>query len=123
MVSLVGNSIDARARIFDEEGHVRPGVVVVKLVGNYGPYGYRVHYQRGIIGEGHHVWEYLGLAEPGLSTGTYAPGTPLRFFRGRKKNLQEKQLVLVGNWDQLRTFVDLDSRLEGVGYLEEVISQ
>lgn len=118
---VVGNSVDARAMIFDEEGHVRSGVVVVKFVDNYGPYGYRVHYQRGIIGEGKHVWEYLGLAEPGLPTGTYAPDVPLRFFKGRQKNLQDKRVQLVGNWDRLRTHADLDLRLENAGYLEEVI--
>ena len=121
MVSLVGNSVDARAQIFDDEGHVREGVIVVKLVNGYGPYGYRVHYQRAIIGEGHHVWEYLGLAEPGLPTGTYAPGVPLRFFQGRQKHLEDKRLLLVGNWDHLRTSTDLDSRLENAGYLEEVV--
>lgn len=117
---VVGNS-DVRSQIYDERGEVREGVVVVKFVTKFGPYGYRVTYQRGLVGEGHHQWEYLGLAEPGLSTGTYAPGTPLRFYRGHARDIRGKQLQLVGNWDQLRTSADLDLRLENAGYLEEVV--
>jgi len=117
---VVGNS-DAHSQIFDEHGEVREGVVVVKLVGKFGPYGYRVVYQRGLIGEGHHDWEYLGLAEPGLSTGTYAPGTPLRFFRGHARDIRDKHLQLVGNWNSLLTSTELDIRLETAGYLEEII--
>jgi hypothetical protein len=118
---VVGHSADIRSQIFDEDGQIRAGVVVVKLVGKFGPYGYRVTYERGLVGEGHHDWEYLGLAEPGLSTGTYAPGTPLRFFRGHARNIRDKLPVLVGNWNSLLTNTELDIRLETAGYLEEVI--
>jgi len=121
-MTVVGNSVDARAQIFDEDGLAREGVVVVKLVRKFGPYGYKVTYRRGHAHEGHHEWQYLGLAEPGLPTGTYAPGTPLRFFRGPARDLRDKQLQLVGNWDSLRMSVDIDSRLENAGYLEEVVS-
>ncbi len=120
-MSLVGNSAGARELIYDEEGYVREGVVIVKLVRNYGPYGYRVHYERGLIGEGKHVWEYLGRAEEGIRIGTYAPGTPLKFYVGRQKHLQDRRCVLVGNWGDLRTDTDLELRLEGAGYLEEVV--
>jgi len=120
-MAVVGKSSIARGRIFDEEGLVREGVIVVKFVGRHGPYGYRVTYRRGHAHEGHHEWEYLGRAEPGLSTGTYAPGVPLRFFKGQQHWLEDKKLVLVGKWDSSLTSADLDIRLENAGYLEEVV--
>ena len=121
VIGLVGNSADVRTQIYDENGEVREGVVVVKYIRAHGPYGYCVKYVRGLVGEGHHHWSYLGIAEPGLSTGTYAPGTPLRFFRGHTRDIRDKQLQLVGNWDALLTSTELDTRLENAGYLEEVI--
>jgi len=120
-MAVVGKS-DARAQVFDEEGLVREGVVVVKFINGHGPYGYRVTYRRGYARQGHHEWQYLGRAESGLSTGTYAPGVPLRFFKGQQHWLEDKQLVLVGNWNSSLTSVDLESRLENAGYLEEVVS-
>jgi hypothetical protein len=110
-----------REMIYDDQGRAREGVVVVKFIGKYGPYGYRVIYQRGLIGEGRHEWEYLGRAEPGLSTGTYAPRVPLRFFRGHAKDIRDKRLALVGNWSESFTDAELGTRLENAGYLEEVI--
>jgi len=118
---VVGNSADVHAQIYDEHDEVREGVVIVKFVTKFGPYGYRVFYQRGLVGEGHHEWEYLGRAEPGLNTGTYAPGVPLQFYRGHAKDIRDKRLVLVGNWRNFRITADLDTRLENAGYLEEVI--
>ena len=120
-MTAVGNSTAARALIFDDEGHIREGVVIVKFIHDYGPYGYRVYYQRGIGCEGHHVWEYLGRAEPGLSVGTYAPGVPLRFYHGRQKNIEDRKVRLVGNWDRWRMIAELENRLENAGYLEEVV--
>ena len=118
---MTETELRTREMIYDDEGHVREGVVVVKFINEHGPYGYRVTYIRGIAGEGHHHWGYLGLAEPGLNTGTYAPGVPLRFFRGHAKDIRDKHLELVGNWNEWFTDAELDTRLENAGYLEEVI--
>lgn len=112
---------DIRSQIFDDAGHIREGVIVVKHINDCGPYGYQVFYQRGINHEGHHIWEYLGRAEPGLPVGTYAPGTPLIFYRGRKRELKDRQILLTGNWDRFRTTADLSLRLENAGYLSEVV--
>jgi hypothetical protein len=116
---IVGNSVRARELIYDEEGRIKEGVVVVKLVRGHGPYGYQVHYVRG---ENRHQWEYLGRAESGVITGTYAPSTPLKFYKGRMKHLEDRELVLVGNWDNILTTTSLDSRLEGEIHLREVIA-
>ena len=107
--------------IFDKEGNVREGVVIVKLIRGYGPYGYQVHYERGFIGEGRHVWENLGSAEEGVRIGTYAPEVPLKFYLGRQKNLQERIIRIVGNWGSLRVDSELELRLDDAGYLEEVV--
>lgn len=119
MVSeVVGNSADVRTQIDDENGAVREGVVVVKFVGKNGPYGYRVTYVRHSHNE--HSWEYLGSAEPGLGTGTYAPRAPLKFFQGRQRDIRDKKPVFVGDWDSLLTTAELDDRLDNAGYLEEI---
>jgi len=118
---MTETELRTRSQIYDEEGQVREGVVVVKFVRKCGPYGYRVIYQRGLTGEGHHEWEYLGLAEPGLNTGTYAPGVPLRFFRGHAKDIRDKHLVVVGNWSESLMDSVLETRLENADYLKEVI--
>lgn len=118
---MTETELRTREMIYDDEGRVREGVVVVKLVRKCGPYGYLVVYQRGQGGEGHHHWQYLGFAEPGLNAGTYAPGVPLRFFRGHAKDIRDKHLALVGNWSESFTDAELGTRLENAGYLEEVI--
>jgi len=121
---IVGKKEHTRDMFFDEDGRIRDGTVIIKLVGKSGPYGYRVRYRRQATrGEkGSHEWDYLGLAEPGLATGSYAPGVPLKFYRGRKRKLEEKDVFFVGNWDSIRVDSDLDSRLEDGGYLEEVLA-
>lgn len=81
---------------------VQHGSVVVKMVGDCGPYGYLVTWNAQTQKQ---EWKYLGRAEPGLSEGIYKPGVPLRFDKRKESNF-------VGNWDSFKIESDLEKRLE-----------
>jgi hypothetical protein len=100
-------------RIFDKQGRLREGVVIVKFVGKAGPYGYRVTYH-----DKKHHWTYLGKAEAGIHPGSYTPDTPLRFLKGRKEDC--KWEVLVGNWDKLSIDADLYERMDRIEYWDKI---